>query len=518
MPEANDKPRPRIRPISRWGVGTVSALQIICFTVIVIALNYLAGVRYQRIDLTRSQKFTLSNVTLRLLESDELQRRDAPVRITVAFKRSSPFYSRVRALAEEYARRSNGKITLELVDPVRTADLALQLATQYRIDHLTRSLVIVDAREGAESTAKDAESDEKAKSRELSARVRFIDESAMTLKEVDTERQRRPAAFQGEDMLTAALISALEGTPRKVYLLADKSDVDSGKQSSPWQMLHRTLLLRNIEVVPIRISEIERIPDDARAVALIAPAYDLEKRELAVIEEYWARPRSAFFIALDPVARPARLRSFLRRHGVTQRKDRVITRTGGQTATFVRAHFTAGLEFLRDLWGLSTVIEGRTCSLEVREGASDLLNMRISPFTLIESSEDFWGESRYEDPKPTFDPREDHKGPVSIAAAVLRGAATDDRFADETSRMIVIGNSQFLDPDGLRPEMIDFLHSSMTWLIGREQLAGIGPRSLIKYKLPLLQPQIAFVNRMNLFILPALALLVCLFVRHSRRS
>jgi len=516
MPEANEKPRPRIRPISRWGVGTVSAVQIVCFAAILVALNYLAGVRYQRIDLTHSKKFTLSNVTLRLLKSDELQRRGTPVRITVAFKRSSPFYSRVRALTEEYARLSNGKITLELVDPVRTADLALQLAARYRLDHLTRSLVIVDARENA--TPEDAETDENTKSRELSARVRFIDESAMTLEETTSNRMRRPAAFQGEDMLTAALISALEGTPRKIYLLADKSDVDSNKNSSPWQMLRRTLLLRNIEVVPIRISEIKRIPDDARAVALIAPAYDLEKRELAVIQEYWARPRSAFFIALDPAARPARLRSFLRRHGVTPRDDRVITRTGGQTATFVRAHFTTGLEFLRDLWGQSTVIEGRTCSLEVREGASDLLNMRISPFTLIESSEDFWGETRYDDPNPSFDPREDHKGPVAMAAAVLRGAATDDRFADETSRMIIIGNSEFLDPDGLRPEMIDFLHSSMTWLIGREHLAGIGPRSLIRYKLPLLQPQVTFVNRMNLFILPALALLVSLFVRHSRRS
>jgi len=516
MPEANEKPRPRIRPISRWGVGTVSALQIICFAVIVVALNYLAGVRYQRIDLTRSQDYTLSNVTRRLIQSDELQRRADPVRITVAFKRSSPFYSRVRALAEEYTRLSNGKITLNLVDPVRTADLALQLAAQYRIGHLTRNLVIVDAREGARNGT--AAVDEKKAAQELSARVRFIDESAMTLQETDVNRQRRPVAFQGEDMLTAALLSALEGTPRKVYLLADKSNVDSGKESSPWQVLHRTLLLRNIEVTPIRISEIERIPDDARAVALIAPAYDLEKRELAVIEEYWARPRSAFLITLDPAARPPRLRSFLRRHGVTPRDDRVITRTGGQTTTFVRAHFTTGMEFLRDLWGQSTVIEGRTCSLEVREGASDLLNMRISPFTLIESADDFWGESNYGKPDPAFDPREDHKGPVAIAAAVLRGAATDDRFANETSRMVIIGNSQFLDPDGLRPEMIDFLHSSMNWLIGREHLAGVGPRSLVKYKLPLLQPQTAFVNRMNLLFLPALALLVSLFVWHSRRS
>lgn len=512
-PATESRLRPRLRPINRWGVGTLSALQIICATVIVLAANYLANIRHSRIDLSQRGEFTLSNVTRRLLDGDDLQRRSQPVKLIVAHKRSSPFYDRLRALAEEYARLAKGKITLEFVDPVRTADLTLQLAARYRIEHFTRNLVIIDAREG---NAAAGDSDEAA--RDLSARVRFIDDSAIAVHEIDNYRQRRPVAFQGEDALTAGLLSALEGKPRRVYLLADKSDLDTGRERTPWQVIEETLLHRNIETVPLKISEVEQVPADARAVLLVAPAYDLEERELAVLEEYWARPRSALFVAVDPAARPPRLRAFLRRHGVSPRNDRVITRAGGRTTSFVRATFTPGLEFTRDLWGQSTVIEGATCSLEVREGAEDLLNLRISPFKLIEAAADFWGETKFQQPNPAFDPREDHPAPVALAAAVVRGAATDDRFAKETSRMVVLGNAGFLDPAGLRPEMIDFLHSSLTWLIGREQLAGIGPRSLTVYKLPLLEPQVAFVNRLNLLFLPLAALLVGCAVWQARRS
>jgi len=512
MTEPTAKRSDKSRPINRWSVGTLSMLQIAFMLVIFVTVNYLGAVRYQRADLSRSKDFTLSNVSKRLLESEELQRREEPVRMIVAYRRSSPFYDRVRALAEEYVRLSNGKLTLQLIDPVRSADLTLQLAGRYRIEHFTRNLVIVDAREGAPEVpeGKEAEND-------LAARVRYVDEEAIVLHQVDAQRQRRPIGFQGEDAITAALLSALEGKPRRMYLLADKSDIAGGGENSPWEVMRRNIARRNIELVPARISELEQIPEDARGLVLIAPRYDLEDRELAVLEEYWARPRSALMVALDPSARPAKLRSFLRRHGISPHKDRVITRSGGQTNTFVRASFTPGLEFTRDLWGKSTVIEGNSCSLEVRENADDLLNLRITPFKLLEAAGDFWGETNFDDEEPTLDPQEDHAPPVALAAAVVRGAATDDRFAEETSRMVVIGNSDFLNPDGLRPEMLDFLQSSMTWLIGREHLAGIGPHSLVNWKLPLLSPQISFINRINLFFLPLLALIIAAAVWHSRR-
>jgi hypothetical protein len=84
--------------------------------------------------------------------------------------------------------------------------------------------------------------------------------------------------------------------------------------------------------------------------------------------------------------------------------------------------------------------------------------------------------------------------------------------------MVVIANSNFLNPDNQRAENLDFLASSVNWLVGREALAGIGPRSLWNYKLPILDAQVSFINRVNLFFLPAFIILIGAFVWSSRRA
>ena len=84
--------------------------------------------------------------------------------------------------------------------------------------------------------------------------------------------------------------------------------------------------------------------------------------------------------------------------------------------------------------------------------------------------------------------------------------------------MVIIANTDFLDPSRQRAENIDFLASSVNWLMNRQSLAGIGPRSLGTYKLPILDAQVSFINRVNLFFLPAFALAIGALVWSSRRA
>jgi ABC-type uncharacterized transport system involved in gliding motility auxiliary subunit len=154
----------------------------------------------------------------------------------------------------------------------------------------------------------------------------------------------------------------------------------------------------------------------------------------------------------------------------------------------------------------------------VREGADDLLNRRIYPIGLIEVQPPFWGETKFGKGNEAFNEEEDHAAPFSIAASVTRGAEADDRFAADTSRMVVISNTDFLAAKNQSAENLDFLASSANWLVGRESLAGIGPRSLGTYKLPLLDAQVSFINRVNLFFLPAFLIVIGIFVWSSRRA
>ena len=499
------------RPLNRWGIGTLSVVQTALLAVSVIALNYLSVHHFTRVDLSRGADYTLSSATRRYLAAPALGGRNQPIKWIMAYRRTAPFYERVRALAEEYARLSNGKIHLEIVDPLRSPDRMQEVTAAYGLT-LVRDLILIDARTDATPiTREDAN-----KTRVLNPHVKLVVAEDMGVY-TTAEGKRKLTGFQGEDVLTAHLVASIEGQPRKMALLADKSRIADAEGASPRKALENTLRFQNVAISEIQLSHIEGIPRDVSGIILAAPKYDLTEAELAVLERYWNQPRAAVLVLIDGGETPPKLRAFLRGNGITPRKDRVIARNKEALVTAAKGIFTKGVDFTRDLAGQTTEFEGASSSLEVREGAEDLLNRRIYPMGLIQVLDGFWGETKFGQGHEAYDEKEDTPPPMHLAACATRGAESDDRFAANSSRLLVISNTAFLEPQNSRAENLDFLASGVNWLIGREALAGIGPRSLGTYKLPLLEAQVSFINRVNLFFLPAFLGLIGLFIWTSRR-
>jgi hypothetical protein len=500
-----------VRPLNRWGLGSLSVLQTALLAIIVISLNYLAAHHYSRADLSRSADYSLSPATRHYLQGDAIQHRKQPVKWILAFRRTSPFYERVRALAEEYTRLSNGKITLKVIDPLRSPDRMQEVTAAYGLT-LARDMIIIDSRNDESAiTTEDVN-----KTRTLNPYVKLVVADDMGVF-ITAEGTRKLTGFQGEALLTARLVESIEGRPRKMALLADKSRLDAEDARSPRKSLAETLRFQNIDLSDIHLSGLTEIPDDFAGIVLACPKYDLTDAELAVLEHYWNKPRAAILVLIDAGEAPPKLRAFLRGNGITPRKDRIIAREKNTLVPTARCVFTKGVTFTRDLAGQTTEFGGASSSLDVREGADDLLNRRIYPMGLIQVLDGFWGETKFGQGHETFDETEDNKPPLHIAACVTRGAESDDRFSADTSRMIVISNTDFLVPKHQRADNIDFLASSVNWLIGRESLSGIGPRQVGTYKLPLLDAQVSFINRVNLIFLPTLLVVIGAFVWSSRR-
>ena len=512
MPKFFERTKKTTRPLNRWGLGTLSVLQIIFLTISLIAFNYLGYSHFRRLDLSRESNYTLSPSSKRYLQDEALSQREKPIKWIMAFRRSSPFYERVRALAEEYKRYSNGKIQLEIVDPLRGSDRAQQVMAAYGLP-LTKDLIIMDARTDDSAVS----SENKNGSRILNPNVKVVIADDMAVFATQ-DNQRKITGFQGEDVITARLVESIEGRARKMYYLADKSRLDADGENSPMKSFQNTLLFQNVELVGINLSGLAEIPFDAEGLALVAPKYDLTDEELSVLENYWNRPKAAVLMLLKPSETPPKLRVFLRGYGVTPRRDRVITSVDKRIETTARAIFTYGVDFTKDFAGQTTVYEGASSSLEVREGAEDLVTRQVHPIGLIQAVEGFWGETKFGEKDTTFNEQEDTKGSLYLAASITRGTASDDRFAEDTSRMVIITNTDFLDSQKQRADNVDFLASSVNWLMNRQSLAGIGPRSLGTYKLPILDVQVSFINRVNLFFLPTFLLLVGAFVWNSRRA
>lgn len=515
MPTAAPSPGRPARPLNRWGIGTLAAVQLVLLAVCVAAANYLAALYPFRLDLSRGADFSLSPATIRYLQSDALSSRAQPVKWIMAFRRTHPLHGRIRALAEEYARLSHRRIELEVVDVLASPDRAAQIMAAYGIT-LADDLILIDARGPDDGEA--VLTNEALGIRELNRHVKIVVADDLHVYETDAGGQRRPRGFRGEDVLTANLVQAIEGRPRTMLFLADKSRIDARGEESPWQTLDNIVRMRNIQLKAVNLSGMADIPPDAEAVALVAPQYDLTDNELAVLERYWSRPRAALLVLWEPGASLPKLRAFLRSNGVTPRNDRVVARRGDRLDTQAKGTFSYNIDFLSDLAGQTSEFEGASSSLEVREGAADLESRKIRPWALFQLSDGFWGETKFGDGKEAFDPVEDHAAPLFLAASVVQGDVTSERLADEVSRMVVVANTDFLKPDSRVPQNMDFLASSVTWLVGREALAGVGPRSLGLYRLPLLDPQISFINRVNLVFMPALFALIGVMVWSSRRA
>ena len=493
MTDQDSKPS---RSRSRRGrVGLLSLLQVVFVTCIFFAVNFLSSQHPRPLDLSDNLGFTLADSTRRYLESDAVRKRETPIDLIVAFRADSSFYERIRPLAEEYARLSGGKIRLRLVDPIRANDVAESLSAEYGLV-FSQDMVIIDARSSEEREATENKSQ--------SPHIHVAKIEDMLVFETDANQQRKVRAFLGEDAMRAGLVEAIEGRRRKMWVLADKSDLTSAENEGLWTVFAANLISQNILPERVPFAGVERVPDDIEAIAIIDAAYDFTSEEIQALEEYWSRPRSALLVSFGTHDPPRRLRAFLREHGVTPRTEQVVSEIDGLVRTSVTARFTEGMEFTRDLWEKTTGFEGTTRALEVREGAEDLLNRRIQPFTLVEADPRFWGETKFPAETVAFDPEEDLAPPVPLAAAVLRGNATDDRSAGRVSRMIVLGNSAFMRPDKVRKANLDLLASCSNWLVGREALAGESARNIPRYRLPLLEPQITYINRVNLIIVPSL--------------
>ncbi len=495
--------------------GRTVLLHLICSAVLFLAINYLAANHRKTWDLSENDDFTLSAQTRNLLLSEMLASRDQPVRVIAAIRNLDrlTYHSRIRAILREYELLADGGLIIDFVDYIRDSDAALKISDQYEIT-LTEDILIVDATPSLPEPTPDISNSEPASPTIAELRqshVRFIALKDMRLYTDDQRTGRRPSGYQEEDQLTSAIRRALEGNPRRFYFLSDKSQVGGSGEDAPWAFLRRTFEKLNINLIPIRVSGLQKIPEDAAGVALVAPRFDLNTREMAVFREYWERPRAAALIILDPNLKqqPSNLRAFLREHGVTPRAVRLSTSLGDQEVFDIPTTFT-NAPALGDLRNASTLFEGASSSLELRENAEDLELRQIVPLALIETDKSVRAQP--------LDGSGPVPGPHYIASSVSRGNERNDNTAGETSRMIVVSNTDFLKPRSRHKEHIDFLRNTSNWLIGREELSGIGPKQVRYYKLLLTPQRVSFVNQLNLIFVPGFFLLISLLVWNARRA
>ena len=299
-PASTEPAKPKIVKIKRFQIGLNVILQVLILTIIVLFVNYLSFRHFKRWDFSRSQKFALSSQTTNLLKN--LQK---PVKAIIFFNAESPIsgavYQDVRGLLTEYEYASNKKLVVEVVDPYRNITRAKDLATQYKFG-ANESILILD----------------------YDGKNKFINAQDMIDMDMGNPMmgmQPEVKAFKGESVITSTLLELVEEKQKKIYLVAGHGEPEvGGKEIAAFTEYVKR---QNIKMEPLKLGDVESIPEDATGLVVFGPRADYSELEIKRIGDFWEK-KGRLFVMLNVEAKTPRINAWLSSVGVTPRGDRVL--------------------------------------------------------------------------------------------------------------------------------------------------------------------------------------------------
>ena len=462
-------------------------LQVILILSLIGGLNYLAIHNFYRIDLTESHRFALSPET-----KAYLQEITEPVEIVVTIPRNSPrqeeqVLSRyVGQLLQEYVYQSkrHGKflINVEHVDIYTDLARADWLARQYGLDQVNAILVISGDRQ------------------------RLIRPD-----EILTFENLRPVAFTGEATLTSAIMEVTQEQSPKLYFLQGHQEVRPDDTSPQFGLsqIASELQLRNFTIEQLDLSAQDKVPDDASIVIIADPKGPLLASELDKLRSYLVNRAGRLIIWVRPGVE-ANLYPLIADWGI-RLSDQVVIETD---PGYREAKGTILIRNFGQHPVTESLIQNQTFLLSgwtrpVFPVPPETVDERLSFIPLFASSANSWSESAYQMAgTPEFNPESDIKGPVPLAIASERKASSQLGISVPGGRVVVIGSPDLFSNQNIASlGNVSLFFNIMNWILDRDRLLVIPPRTLESYQLAVSQDQLSKIGLLFLCVPGSLALL-----------
>ena len=457
--------------------GAIAAVGVLVALAIVVAVNYLGARQNKRWDLTASRQNSLSEQTVRVLQSLE-----APAKFTV-FDRQTDI-DRFRNRLDEYAYNSR-QVSVEYIDP----DMRPVVAREYDIQ--TYGTVVVDYMGRRERVTSDTEQD-----------------------------------------LTNGLIKAMSEMERKVYFLEGHGEKEfSNTERDGYSAASGSLRLDNYLVERLVLAQRDDVPADATVVLIAGPTTDVLPAEAEALRRYLARA-GKLMILLDPPVGPQaaplpNLEAIVREWGIDPGSNVVVDVSGATNEPSIAVAATYGVHPITERFATLTIYPLARAVEPVSGGT----NGRVAQ-TIVETSRQSWAESDLasltSDTGVTMDEASgDKPGPISLGVAVsapVEAPAEDqsdpagsDAPTPET-RVVVFGDSEFAsNAYGGVPGNVNLFANAISWLAQQENLIAIRPTEAENRRVTMTPRQQTAVMVTSIFLLPALVFGTGVFIWWRRR-
>ena len=398
-------------------------LQLIGVIILAAVINTTLYQLGLMIDLKAHSRFKLDSITQQVFNSALIANRDQPINIIVAIRYNHPQITHLKLFLRSYKKLNSDILNISWIDPVKEPNKALQIKTKYGID-FHDDLIIIDAQTEDDSNA--------AKSKH----VRIFSIKDLMVYTKDSEKNRiLPTAYREEDMITSQLMGALEGTPKKLLFLKDKSTSDV-KINQTLEVLRTRLERENIKWITGYIEDLPTLNYDVDAVLLISPELDFSNADLDILQTYWNKPYSSILVTLNPRYPLSRFKAFLREQGVRARSDILVQ---NNELNQVKAFFVDEDVHSSAFKGITSTFRGLSGSLDIYNNDPKLQLKQLYPQPLIKAAKGYWGETTLPIANARFDIGEDYAENLYMAAKVERRYEINNEEQTKSRRLWFMG-------------------------------------------------------------------------------
>jgi len=508
MEAQNEAPTPRAEKSdtqkSLIKGGTLGAGVILAAALLLI-VNYFGWKYYKRFDWTKSQLYTLSEKT-----TNALKTVDKDIDAIVFLRPSDELFGPTRELLDRY-QAANKHIHVRTVDAEKNRAEAQQLVDKYKINGL--NVVVFD-------TGKDRRVIE-------TADLADYDYSGMQM-----GQPAKMTGFKGEQRFTGAILELVESKKPKILFTSGHGEISltpGGEEGRSLSQAQQLLGRDNFALEEWASLGKTAVPDDADLVVIAGPTTAFGKPELDVLTAYLAKGGRVLAM-IDPTLAGDKLANtglteWLAGYGVKLGENIVVDPSNplpmyGADTIFANNY---GDHAITKSLRAARVPVVLSLARSVSKGTPQT---GFEATELLKTSDQGWGETNLAKLREVAKDEADLKGPVPLAVAVAPVAADakpagdiDEEDPDAPkppkpaalpagsplakTRLVVFGDADFAaDSEIGNAGNATLIADTMNWLVERQQLLGIPPKSPEQVRLSLTQGQLSLIFWLVIAVMP----------------
>ena len=493
------EPSPSFSRARKWSLSLNTLLSALAVLALVLMANYLAARHYTRWSWSAGAQAQLSPLSLRVLSAVT-----NPVKVTLYFDKGDPLYEMCYNLLKAY-RYANDQVQLEVVHYLNEPGAAQLVKKKYNLSDTDRDMVIFECQGRPKVVYQSELSD--------------LDiQPLVTGKSQDIKRTH----FKGEAMFTSAIFSVISARQAKAYFLEGHGEHDPEADDGLMGYSRFAGVLRenNVLLAKLRLEGLNQVPSDCNLLIIAGPRAALQQEVLEKIDRYLKEGgRLLLLFSYQGVLQRIGLEEVMAGWGVSVGKNVVIDEKAHDSQDknnmVVATYGTHPL--IKPLVGYQLyLVLPRSIAKNPRGGAAADAP-QVEPLAYSTAAGRIITDVRADG--RMLGSMNDFKGNVPLMVAVEKGGIRNVSAERGTTRMVVTGDSLFLNNNNIdRDGNHQFASHAINWLLARnELLVSVPPRPIAEYKLTMTAAQMSAARWILMAAFPGAVLLLGALVWLRRR-